>query len=544
MSRGHAAAVGFGVLLLVASLAAGPAAGTAGADADGPTIEEVALPSESVADRVDGRVYVWASELDSLTVEVDSGGATARVGLCVEAEDPSNGTTVRVACRDQLVFERNGTVRISLGGWGANQSGPREVGLALRAPDGGRVLDRHRLSVVVLTRGGDLDGDGLTDGQELENGTGVDLKDTDKDGLLDGTEVREYGTDPLSEDTDADGLQDAREINGGTNATDPDTDGDGLTDGAEVDDYGSDPTAADTDGDGLDDGTEVREYGTDPTAADTDGDGLTDIEEIEEYGTDPTAADTDGDGLIDTEEIEEYGTDPTTADTDGDGLDDGTEVEEYGSDPTDTDTDGDGLDDGTEVLEYGTDPTDTDTDGDRLGDSLEVSLGLDPTSGLTTPTALVGLAALVLGAFGIVRNRVLPVTGLGGGAGAAEDSAEDGEDSAGDGDDQGEDSDGDDQGEDSDGDGGLASAGDDAATPTDSPLLTDEDRVRRLLGENGGRLPQAEVVERTEWSKSKVSRLLSRMEEDGEIEKITLGRENLIVLEDEVPGGTDERPEE
>ncbi|MEF8790150.1 MAG: hypothetical protein V5A61_08495, partial [Haloarculaceae archaeon] len=257
MSRGHAAAVGLGVLLLVASLAAGPAAGTAGADADGPTIEEVALPSESVADRVDGRVYVWASEFDSLTVEVDSGGATARVGLCVEAEDPSNGTTVRVACRDQLVFERNGTVRISLGGWGANQSGPREVGLALRAPDGGRVLDRHRLSVVVLTRGGDLDADGLTDGQELENGTGVDLKDTDKDGLLDGTEVREYGTDPLSEDTDADGLQDAREINGGTNATDPDTDGDGLTDGAEVDDYGSDPTAADTDGDGLDDGTEV-----------------------------------------------------------------------------------------------------------------------------------------------------------------------------------------------------------------------------------------------------------------------------------------------
>jgi hypothetical protein len=239
---------------------------------------------------------------------------------------------------------------------------------------------------------------------------------------------------------------------------------------------------------------------------------------LQEAATDPTAADTDGDGLTDIEEIEEYDTDPTTADTDGDGLDDG-----------------------TEVLEYGTDPTDTDTDGDRLGDSLEVSLGLDPTSGLTTPTALVGLAALVLGAFGIVRNRVLPVTGLGDGAGAAENSAEDGEDSAEDGDGDGE---GDDQGEDSDGDGGLASAGDDAAPPTDSPLLTDEDRVRRLLGENGGRLPQAEVVERTEWSKSKVSRLLSRMEEDGEIEKITLGRENLIVLEDEAPGGTDERPEE
>jgi len=67
--------------------------------------------------------------------------------------------------------------------------------------------------------------------------------------------------------------------------------------------------------------------------------------------------------------------------------------------------------------------------------------------------------------------------------------------------------------------------------------VTDEDRVKQLLRENGGRLQQGEFVERTEWSKSKVSRLLSRMEEDGEIEKITIGRENLIALEGEEPEG-------
>ncbi|PSQ13104.1 hypothetical protein BRC93_00140, partial [Halobacteriales archaeon QS_5_70_15] len=79
------------------------------------------------------------------------------------------------------------------------------------------------------------------------------------------------------------------------------------------------------------------------------------------------------------------------------------------------------------------------------------------------------------------------------------------------------------------------------AASDDTPVLTDEDRVRQLLRENGGRLQQGEFVERTDWSKSKVSRLLSGMEEDGEIEKIALGRENLIALPGEEPEGA-ERP--
>ena len=61
-------------------------------------------------------------------------------------------------------------------------------------------------------------------------------------------------------------------------------------------------------------------------------------------------------------------------------------------------------------------------------------------------------------------------------------------------------------------------------------ILSDEDRVINMLEANGGRLRQMTIVEETDWSKSKVSRLLSKMEEEGEIEKISMGRENLIAL--------------
>ena len=516
MNLGRVAGAWIGVLLLLGALIAGPAV-DATTVADGPTIEEVTFPDGSVADRADGRVYVWRSALDSLTVQVGLGTASSRVRLCVEASDPSNGTTGRITCREQLVSERNSSVRLPLGGWAANQSGHRRLGITLRNAEDRSVLDARELSVVVVVRGGDLDGDGLTDAAEFENGTNVDRRDTDADGLLDGTEVKEYGTDPLSNDTDGDGLRDAQEIGGGTNATDPDTDGDGLADGAEVTDYDSNPTAVDTDGDGLTDREEVLEYGTDPALADTDGDGLSDRAEVTEYGTDPTVADTDGDGLADSEEISEYGTDPTVADTDGDGLPDGVEVTEYGTDPALADTDGDGLTDREEVLEYGTDPTVADTDGDLLDDALEVSLGTGPTSGLTTPAVLVGLAVVVIGASVALRGRIALALGDGDVTGTSGGDVEDTGDGIGKRD-------------------GDTVAGDTAGTaPTDSLPLPDEDRVKRLLRENDGRLQQGEFVERTEWSKSKVSRLLSRMEEEGEVEKIALGRQNLVVLTDGEP---------
>ena len=83
------------------------------------------------------------------------------------------------------------------------------------------------------------------------------------------------------------------------------------------------------------------------------------------------------------------------------------------------------------------------------------------------------------------------------------------------------------------GDSGEDSAGTvagEAGGEAGAALLSDEDRVRQLLEDNGGRMKQTQIVDATEWSKSKVSMLLSEMEDDDEITKIRIGRENIISL--------------
>lgn len=67
------------------------------------------------------------------------------------------------------------------------------------------------------------------------------------------------------------------------------------------------------------------------------------------------------------------------------------------------------------------------------------------------------------------------------------------------------------------------------------PPLTDEDRVRKALAEDDGRMRQAALAEQLDWSASKTSRVLSGMADDETIEKIRVGRENVVdlVLDDE-----------
>jgi len=67
----------------------------------------------------------------------------------------------------------------------------------------------------------------------------------------------------------------------------------------------------------------------------------------------------------------------------------------------------------------------------------------------------------------------------------------------------------------------------------DLSLLSDEERVERLLDESGGRMRQADIVAETGWSDAKVSQLLSAMADEGRVEKLRLGRENLISLPDD-----------
>jgi hypothetical protein len=69
-----------------------------------------------------------------------------------------------------------------------------------------------------------------------------------------------------------------------------------------------------------------------------------------------------------------------------------------------------------------------------------------------------------------------------------------------------------------------------ARTIPDEELLSDEKRVVELLQAQGGRMKQVEIVDRTDWSKSKVSMLLSDMESEGTISKLRVGRENIISL--------------
>lgn len=61
-------------------------------------------------------------------------------------------------------------------------------------------------------------------------------------------------------------------------------------------------------------------------------------------------------------------------------------------------------------------------------------------------------------------------------------------------------------------------------------LDSDEQFVVDFLRENDGRVHQSAIVEASNWSKSKVSRLLSRMAREGYVEKVSVGRENVVVL--------------
>jgi len=313
-------------------------------------------------------------------------------------------------------------------------------------------------------------------------------------------------------------------------ARDGNVDGDQLTNAEEAE-HGTDMFSKDTDGDGLWDGEELKTHDTNPLKKDTDGDGLLDAQEVNR-GTNPNVADTDGDGLDDGPEVNDYGTNPMKTDTDGDGLPDGAEVKDYASDPTVADSDGDGLNDGAEIHRYGTAPATADTDGDLLSDGTEIALGSNPTDALS-PWLPLGIAGIVVG--GVIasytagvrvnldvrefddREITVPVL--------VRNSPDPPNTQP-------------------------PPSSTDTATPpsaentghseqdTTDVFLTDEDRVRHLLSKGDGYLRQQELVCETGWSKSKVSRLLSRMEDDGEVTKIHIGRENIIALPGEEPPGT------
>jgi len=101
-------------------------------------------------------------------------------------------------------------------------------------------------------------------------------------------------------------------------------------------------------------------------------------------------------------------------------------------------------------------------------------------------------------------------------------------------------------GERADANGEATAAGDGAADEADAgavdtSLLSDEERVEHLLERNGGRMRQANIVKETGWSDAKVSQLLSSMAEEDRVDKLRIGRENLISLPENGDGGDRDR---
>jgi hypothetical protein len=222
-----------------------------------------------------------------------------------------------------------------------------------------------------------------------------------------------YATNPLNPDTDGDGVSDGRELQLGLHPNNPDDGGLGLDDDNDglsntfeetprtlikdthinppigpivINGVTSDPNSADSDGDYLPDLLEFY-IGSNPNSPDTDGDLLGDYDEYKpsgqacvqfrpgygcsrwignaygssyrdfekacaavsgcsietlledlqysrNIGTDINSADTDNDGIVDSREVDVYLTNPLLADTDGDRCSDFKEINQYFTDPT------------------------------------------------------------------------------------------------------------------------------------------------------------------------------------------------------------------
>ncbi|WP_416841697.1 MarR family transcriptional regulator [Haloferax sp. DFSO52] len=281
----------------------------------------------------------------------------------------------------------------------------------------------------------------------------------------------------------------------------------------------------DIDGDKLENANELRNN-TSMFLMDTDSDSLEDGAEVKNYGTSPTAADTDHDNVADAAELSNS-LSPVDPDTDGDGIPDGVEMklDLAPKDPT-ADTDGDGLTDAYE-WEHGSSPIVADTDGDGLNDKLETKLGTDPDDSSEMPMLMAAGGTLfgvaIVGGRWFINTReyelddtVLAWFSL------SKPAADAGE--------------GDDDGRTAETD-RLTEFDRDELLSSSQPTLTDEDKVIQLLREDDGWVYQSDIVENTNWSKSKVSRLLSRMADEGKIEKISVGRQNVVAEDGSMPEG-------
>ena len=140
----------------------------------------------------------------------------------------------------------------------------------------------------------------------------------------------------------------------------------------------------------------------------------------------------------------------------------------------------------------------------RTDESPSTEAGTAASSGPPLPLAA-GAVVLLLagGAYAVVRHRGPPAAGD---SDPAAGTAEPG------------------------GDRGDDATPDAPGVVPDGDLVTDEERVVALLESNDGRMRQADIADRLDWSAPKTSRVLSDMAEADTVEKLRLGNENVIDL--------------
>jgi gliding motility-associated-like protein len=221
------------------------------------------------------------------------------------------------------------------------------------------ILASQTLSPSTAWNTADCDGDGVTNAQELLDGTNPIQADTDGDGVIDGKEKTD-GTDPKDS---CKFILASQTLAPSTAWNTADCDGDGVTNAQEKAD-GTDPLKVDTDGDGVPDGTERTNgtSGTNPCSFVLASQTLS-------PSTAWNTADCDGDGLTNARE-KSLGTNPLNPDTDFDGVPDGVEVS-IGSNPLKVDTDGDGIADSVDNCPTVGNSGQQDMDGDGIGDACD-----------------------------------------------------------------------------------------------------------------------------------------------------------------------------
>ncbi|PSP94319.1 hypothetical protein BRC78_01460, partial [Halobacteriales archaeon QH_8_68_33] len=80
---------------------------------------------------------------------------------------------------------------------------------------------------------------------------------------------------------------------------------------------------------------------------------------------------------------------------------------------------------------------------------------------------------------------------------------------------------------------GTGTAADDGGEEPPEELLSNEERVIKLLDESGGRIKQQRIAEAFDWTDAKTSQVVGTLRDDDAVETFRIGRENVVTLPEE-----------